>query len=222
MNIMPVITIKVGPLQTNCYLYYIQDSKQSIIIDPGDEASKIIKEIKQNQLKPTAIITTHGHWDHLLAINDLKKKFPKLPYYLSKKDHIILKNSTRDAKRYANMNIKKLSKVDHFWDKMTEIEVGNSSSSAAQTALQIIPTPGHTQGGIILYSPTEEIAFTGDTIFAQGYLGRTDLEGGNSQELAQSIKKIFQTLPAETKIYPGHGDSSTIQTEMDIHQYRKT
>ncbi|MGD9129005.1 MAG: MBL fold metallo-hydrolase [Candidatus Woesebacteria bacterium] len=204
---MPVLTLAVGPLKTNCYLFYHQKNKNALIIDPGDDADLIIEQIKKLKLKPQGILATHGHFDHILAINELKKKFTNLPFYLNKKDSFILNSAPAMAKFFIKKEIKTLPKVNHFLKNDQSLNISGLS-------LKIIETPGHTPGSVVLYSEKEQLAFTGDTIFADGYYGRTDLEGSDAKILKQSLGKIFK-LPKNTVLYPGHGASTTVKEALE-------
>jgi glyoxylase-like metal-dependent hydrolase (beta-lactamase superfamily II) len=205
MNIEQLV---VGQLQTNCYLVWDEKSLESIIIDPGDEGTFIIDKAQQLKLKPQLIIATHGHFDHLLAVLEIKLAFD-LPFALHEKDLPHLKKAHRSAEHWLNLTPDPIPEPDTLLKDNQTITFGNQT-------LQVIPTPGHTPGGICLYSKKHQVIFTGDAIFAHGSIGRTDLSGGNSQQLHQSIQKIL-SLPPQTTIHPGHGPTSTIESEKPRH-----
>lgn len=199
---MKVITFILGELQTNCYLIINQNTNQCLIIDPADEANFISEQILKQKLKPTAIIATHGHFDHILAANELQMAFA-IPFYIHKKDLFLVKN---------------LQKSASFWTKRKIFEKSPEKISFLQTRirnfkdfgkLRIIHTPGHTPGSVCLYFPEEKTLFTGDTLFANG-VGRTDFTYSSEKDLLASLKKLAK-LPGETKIYPGHGESSNLK-----------
>lgn len=178
---MKIKRIKVGPLKTNCYL--IISNKEMAIIDPGDELEKILKEIQKTKAKVKYIILTHYHFDHTLAAEKLKEKTgAKILIHKGEKNFInfLVNQYLKDSDKI---------KID-------------------QESLKIIHTPGHTKGSICLLG--ENLIFTGDTIFENGY-GRTDLPGGSKKDLKNSLKKLKKLLGKETTVYPGHGEMFKIK-----------
>ena len=173
MNIKRVI---VGPLQENCYI--LEKDNMCIIIDPGDEAEKIIGNIVY---PPVAILITHNHFDHVGALSQLQEKY-NIPVY-----------------NYDNL-------------KEGELSTGNFR-------FDVIYTPGHTSDSVIFYFKEEEIMFTGDFLF-KGTIGRTDLSTGNFKEMQKSIRKIL-IYSDIIKVYPGHGEDTTLGLEKKNNQYLK-
>jgi glyoxylase-like metal-dependent hydrolase (beta-lactamase superfamily II) len=171
---MEIKRIIVGPLLTNCYL--LTSQKEAILIDPGAEPEKILKEIGEKNL--TCIILTHYHWDHTLAVSKIKEK--------TKTKILIHKNEKNFIK----------FQVDQFLEGNEEIEIDKER-------LKIIHTPGHTKGSICILG--KNFIFTGDTIFEDGF-GRTDLPGGSEKDLKESLKKLEKVIKSKMKIYPGHGE----------------
>jgi len=176
---MEIKRIVVGMMQTNCYL--LADSGVLAVIDPGDEAPRIVDEITQIGVKPKFIINTHGHFDHIGANAYLKEKYgvPVL--------------AGAHEKGRADFS------PDVSLNDGQEIMIGNCS-------LKVAATPGHTPGGICLFGPG--FVFSGDTIFA-GNIGRTDLPEGFNVDMAVSLEKLDRMINGGTKIYPGHGDEFT-------------
>lgn len=193
-----VETVIVGPIHTNCYLA-VQDTA-ALIIDPGANAEKISAEIALLGLTPAAIINTHGHWDHVMADNELKQLY-KIPVYMPLKDKELLELE-KDHYHIGD------PQVDYWYtDKLENLN----------WPLKIIPTPGHTQGSSCLL--WEKVLFSGDMMFAGGYLGRTDLWGGEPEKIQASLDKLL-LLPDETIVYPGHAESSTIGAERRFYDKR--
>ncbi|MFH1386478.1 MAG: MBL fold metallo-hydrolase [bacterium] len=190
---MRVEAIKVGPIATNCYLAWDETTKEALILDPGDEASKILADIKKLQLKPKFIVSTHGHFDHITAIPELKKKL-NIPYLANPADDMIVKATT-------------VLSADQELKEGDGFEVGSLK-------FEVLATPGHTPGGICLYCEKEKILFSGDTLF-HGTYGRVDLPYSSEEAMLASLKKLLQ-LPPETHVYPGHGWSTTIGSEQNI------
>lgn len=202
---MSVEVLKVGQLATNCYLFYDQKTKACFIIDPGDDSGFIKNKIKDLDLKPKAILLTHGHFDHTLAVTDLKLIY-KIPFYLNKKDLNILKRQVKTAEYFTGIKTDPALMPDKYLKDKQILKLGGLD-------LRIIATPGHTPGGVSFYSKKEKLIFVGDLIFKDGGYGRTDLQGGNKNQLIQSIKKIL-FLPPDTIIYSGHGEQTTAKEEI--------
>jgi glyoxylase-like metal-dependent hydrolase (beta-lactamase superfamily II) len=197
----------VGPLQTNCYLYFSKN-RSCLIVDPGDDAEYITDKINEYNLNPIAIIATHGHFDHILSVDQLKKTF-NIPFLVSKKDEFLVKSMAQRAKKWLGRKIYEQNpKIDNYLEDKLSLEINK---------LKIIKTPGHTPGGICIYVKEEKLLFTGDTIFSDGYVGRTDFSYSNKLDLENSIKLILQ-LPDETKILSGHGEETNVKKEKKYHK----
>lgn len=199
---MKVESLVVGQLQTNCYLVYCQKTGGCLIIDPGDDADFIFNKIKDLDLKPVAIVATHGHFDHVLTVTELKLAY-KIPFYLHKKDWTLIKRAGKSAEYFVGTKADPIIKPDKFIKEGDWIKFG-------QEKLKVIETPGHTPGSISLYSQKDKLVFVGDLIFAYGGVGRTDFSYANQKRLEESIEKILK-LPNKTIIYPGHGEQTTIK-----------
>jgi len=188
----------VGMNETNAYIIYDENILDAVIIDPGDEAKRLIQYIDKKFLKVKAIILTHYHYDHIGAVEALKKKY-QCPIYAHKKDVQGLKdpevNYSKDSQQ-KSISIDTDITLSHGDD----IRVGDS-------ILEVIHTPGHTPGGICLKVRDDNLIFTGDTVFSDD-LGRTDLEGGSETMLKKSIINKVAKWSDDIIIYPGHGQSS--------------
>ena len=193
----------VGQLQTNCYLVFDEKNSEAIIIDPGDNAEYIMRILNDLDVKPTKIVATHGHFDHILAVNELKLAY-KIPFLMSKKDEVLLKWMRKSCKFFTEFDPGPPPKIDKYLNKL--LEVGGLK-------FEIIETPGHSPGSISLYSNKLGVVFVGDVIFAGGGVGRTDFEYANREDLEKSIKKLFK-LPKDTIVYSGHGAETTIGEEI--------
>ncbi len=197
---MQIKSIIVGPIQSNCYIAYDEKSSDALVIDPGEEAGKIMREIDQNHLKVRYIICTHGHFDHIGAISEVKKK-TGAKVAINKKDIEIYRHAGEFAASWG-------FHIDQPPDPDLLVEDGDEIV-AGSLHFRVLITPGHSPGGICLYG--NGVLFTGDTIFA-GSVGRTDLYGGDMGELKKSFVRLI-SLPPDTEILPGHGSSSTIREE---------
>lgn len=205
---MQIETLVVGQLKTNCYLVFCQETRETLIIDPGDDGDFIINRIRDLDLEPKAIVATHGHFDHVLAVTELKLTY-QIPFYLHKKDFKILKRAQPTARYFLDTAVDPVIMPDKFLKEGIKIKFGRE-------VLKVLETPGHTQGSISLFGGKKHL-FAGDTIFAGGSYGRTDLEGGDSKKVDISIKKLLK-LPKETIIYPGHGETTTVANEIRFWQ----
>jgi len=199
---MVIKTFILGELQTNCYLVYDGTTKQGVIIDPADEANFISEQVLKLKIKPEAIVATHGHFDHILASWELQLAF-NIPFLIHKRDIPIVNYMQKSAGWWLKKKIieKSPEKIKTIKEK-DEIKFGKKK-------LKVVYTPGHSPGGICLYSPSDNLLFSGDTLFANA-AGRTDFHYGSPKELASSLKKL-SSLPANTTIYPGHGPSSFLK-----------
>lgn len=204
-----VETIPVGQLATNCYIVSNEKSKLSVVIDPGDEADKIIDLIEARGLEVTHIINTHGHFDHIGANGALSEK-TGASIYINKEDEDLLRASESDLSSLYGEAFLKSEKIKYLSGGQ-KIEVG-------KVKMKIISTPGHTRGGISLFAGHQ--LFVGDALFS-GSIGRTDLPGGDFDTLIDSIRSRLLTLPNETIVYPGHGPNTTIGAERIANPYLK-
>lgn len=194
-------------LLTNSYIICDENTKESIVIDPGGEPEKIINMLDILDSKIKYIFITHCHADHIGGINRLKQeKGGKI--LISREDAEGLYNEQINLAYYINMENPELES-DSRVDDGDLIHIG-------EIEFVIIATPGHTKGGLSLYCPKERLVFTGDTLFS-GTWGRTDLPTGSFSELMDSITNKLMTLPEETIVYPGHGKTTMIQDEKSIY-----
>jgi len=193
--------IQVGMIGTNCYLVACPETKEVIVIDPGDEAKRIFDWTEKNGFKVAAIVNTHGHWDHVGGNNELKK-LTGAPIFIHEQDAQFLTDGKLNLGSMMGKN-EASPLADRILQEGDLIKVGN-------VELKVIHTPGHTPGGISLVG--EKDVFVGDTLFA-GSIGRTDLPGGDYGVLISAIKNKLLPLDDEMKVYPGHGPSTTIGLE---------
>lgn len=199
-NKMDMERIVVGPLQVNCYLIYDRESLEAIVVDPGDEPERIMKTITERKLKVKYIVCTHGHFDHIGAATAIKKKTgAKIAI---NKDDLEIYLRAKDQAFVWGIRIEVPEKPEIYLSEGDNVAFGGLK-------LSVLSTPGHSPGGICLNG--EGIIFSGDTVFA-GSVGRTDFYGGSIEELKKSFKRIL-SLPPDTKIFPGHGEETTVKHE---------
>lgn len=205
---MIVKPLVLGELRTNCYLI-INDKGNCIVIDPADEKDKIISEIKSQNLSLKAILLTHGHFDHIMATNALKKEFD-CPVIIGDADEEMLKDDLKNAAALLGMHVEKILADKKVNDKdVLDID---------DFRIKVIATPGHTKGSVCYV--IEDNIFSGDTIFFE-CVGRTDLYGGDAVKLMTSLKKL-KDLEGEYKIFSGHGRETTLSYEKEYNLWLKS
>lgn len=200
---MHIETLSLGVLGTNCYI--ISTDNQALIIDPGGDAHEVIEMLSNGNLEPQAIVLTHAHFDHIGAVDELRKKY-KLDVYL----HVAEKNWLEDA----NLNRSQL----HFGETGAIISahpehyLPNGKHTIGKFTFEVVHTPGHSPGSVTLIFRDEKFIVSGDVLFHHG-IGRTDLPGGDINTLAKSIVTELYVLPDDFTVYPGHGINTTIHLE---------
>lgn len=209
-----VKTCTVGQVQTNCYIIFHKELKEAVLIDPGDHASFLMQKCKELGVTVAAILLTHGHFDHIGAVNELHETL-KADIYAGKEEDDLLQDPSLNLS-WSYLNDKITIIADRFLDDGEEFEL-------IGTRWKLIATPGHTAGSVCYLIPDEKILVSGDTLFLES-LGRTDMPTGNISLIIDSITKKLFVLPDETIVYPGHGDSTTIEHEKlynPVAQYNK-
>ncbi len=198
---MQLMRIVVGPLQVNCYIAFDEKTKEAIVIDPGDDAPKILYAIKDKGLKVKYIVNTHAHFDHVGANQEVRDA-TGAELLIHQEDDKLLGNTEMQARMFG-MTAAKSPKADRYVKHGDILTAGGVS-------LKVLHTPGHSGGGISLYG--NGVVFTGDSLFASS-IGRTDLFGGDLVALISGIKQNLMTLPDDTIVLSGHGPDSTIGEE---------
>lgn len=197
-----VACITVGIFQENCYLYACPVTNEAVIIDPGDEAPRILSRIEELHLIPKYILNTHGHIDHICAIDEVSAVYP-VPLAIHA-DDVYMLSEERTARMYGRKAPLVQRKPDMLLKEGDRISFGTLT-------LEVLYTPGHTRGGVCFVS-APYCVFSGDTLF-QRSIGRTDFEGGNYDQLATSIREKLYTLDEDLVVFPGHGEPTTIGEE---------
>lgn len=208
MNLL-IKKIITGPFQENCFIIINKKVNSAILIDPGDDEIIIDNFINNNNLKLKAIINTHSHLDHIGAINFFQEKY-KIDFYLHINEEAIL-DSYEKSCIFFGIEPNKKPVVDHWLDSETVLNFKDFK-------LKTFNTPGHTPGGVCIL--VDNFLFVGDTLFS-GSVGRTDLPGGDWSALESSLKHIYDSLPLETIVHPGHGPETTLLAELNGNPYLK-
>lgn len=196
-------SIVVGPFGVNCYLLWDETTNRAVIIDPGAEAGTIDYWVDEFDLTPECILLTHGHGDHIAAVAELKDRY-RIPLYIGKGDEALLADPSANISAFFDHPIVAPDPDESLAD--------NQVLNLAGIRLAVLATPGHTAGGVCYLEEEAGRLFCGDTLFA-GSIGRTDLEGGDYDQLIQSIRTKILTLPDSIVVYPGHGPHTTVGTE---------
>lgn len=199
---MIVRRLETGMIGANCYLVVCPETKEAALIDPGDEAEKILRMVQKEQAKVVAIINTHGHGDHIGANREIKEA-TKAPIMCHVEEAPMLTSAAKNLSMFLGMPIESP-------DPERLLNEGDVVTVGKTVTLEVIHTPGHTVGGMCLKA--SGAVFTGDTLFA-GSIGRTDFPGGSYTTIIKSIKDKLLSLPDETVVYSGHGPESTIGRE---------
>ena len=195
---MEILSFSLGALNTNAYLVFCPKTRAGLIIDPADEANFLSEKILREKIKPLAIVATHGHFDHLLAANELQLAFG-IPFLIHQNDQKILSTLQKSASWHLR---RKMSEEPP--KKLSFLKEGEKICFGKEW-LTVIELPGHTPGSIGLYNFSQKILFSGDTIFKDG-VGRADFAYSSPESLTQSLQKIREKF-AGFRIFPGHGES---------------
>jgi len=200
-------TLPTGPLEVNCYIIGCDKTKKAAVIDPGGHVPEILEILKNRELDVVMIINTHGHFDHIGGNGDLMKATGA---------ELIIHCDDQPLMERASDHAAVFGLQTEISPQPTRVLKGGETLPLGELSLQIIHTPGHSPGGVCIL--VEDYLLVGDTLFA-GSIGRTDLPGGNHQQLIANIKEKLLPLPEETKVCPGHGPMTTIGEEKHYNPF---
>lgn len=200
MEDLKMKTCVLGMVSTNCYIVY--RGQEAVVIDPADNADYIVNQCRELGIVPAAILLTHGHFDHILAVGDLKKRL-HIPVYAGEGEAPLLQDTALNLSGSFGKDC--TVKADRL------LQDGETVELLGQP-WKVIATPGHTGGSVCYLVEGEQALFSGDTLFAGSY-GRTDMPTGNQREIVRSLKEKLFTLPEGITVYPGHGEPTDIGYE---------
>ncbi|MFS1517932.1 MBL fold metallo-hydrolase [Bacillus sp. SCS-151] len=202
--------IPLGPLQTNAYILR-NEQNECIIFDPGSEGDSFNELLTRKSLQPLAIVLTHAHFDHIGAVEDVRKKWG-VPVYIHKAEQDWLTNASLNGSAFFSLGAVVCDRpADVIIDKEQQLTIGSFHFT-------VFETPGHSPGSLSFYCESIKTVFSGDTLFA-GSIGRTDLPGGDHQQLLDSIHAKLLSLPEDTIVLAGHGPETTIEIEMSSNPF---
>jgi hydroxyacylglutathione hydrolase len=209
INKMKWNQIPLGPLQTNCYV--VENEEECVIIDPGGEGEKLIQHLQSKKWKPLAILLTHAHFDHIGAVDTLRDYY-HIPVYIHEKEaKWLFDPALNGSQSFLPGQLIRLKPADQILTNETELKIGNFS-------FHLFETPGHSPGSVTYYLKEKGMIFSGDVLF-QGSIGRTDLIGGNQDQLMKSIHTKLLVLPEDTIVLSGHGPITTLVDEMENNPF---
>ena len=209
MGNLITITNVLGSFATNCYTVANSETREAIIIDPATKADFLINMYNNQNLKPVAILLTHGHIDHIGAVPELKAKYSDIKIYAGSEEEDVLNSINTNLSAMFGQPLKVNADV-YVKDEEEITLIGNK--------IKCLHVPGHTKGGTCYYFEDAKMVFSGDTLFASS-IGRSDFPTGDESALLEGIKAKLFTLPEDVTVYPGHNDRTSIKREKEYNPY---
>lgn len=203
---MMIDTIALGDFLANCYcVRKDEQATECLLIDPGLEPEPLVQFLDAKGLTPALIVLTHGHADHIGGLETIRQRWPRVRVMIHEADAGMLPDP--------NVNLSILAGT-MVQARPADVLLGDETRFLTELGMrfEVLHTPGHTPGGICLYSAKDGVLFSGDTLFA-GSVGRSDFPGGDHEQLIEGIRQKLLTLPEQTTVYPGHGPATTLRNE---------
>ncbi len=207
----------LGVCQTNCYFLYREGGAECIVVDPADQGVNIFRALQKNGFRVAGILLTHGHFDHIWGLDELRdaanaasdEDAEPVKAYAYEAERVLLQDADKNVSRQAGRPCTTYADV--------YVKDGQELTIAGMTC-KVIATPGHTAGGCCYYFEEAGFLLSGDTLFAES-VGRTDFPTGSMSTLVRSVREKLFVLPDDTKVYPGHGESTTIGHEKEYNPF---
>ncbi|MBQ6452736.1 MAG: MBL fold metallo-hydrolase [Coriobacteriales bacterium] len=204
---MRLETLHLGPISTNCYI--VIEGDRGMVVDPGGSIDGILRVLQGVQLE--RICLTHRHWDHILGVDALVEAFPQACVCI----HEVDADAVGDPRANGAANWGFSARASHIHERLVHGDVIELGS----LRFRVLHTPGHSAGSCCFYEQEQDLLFAGDTLFAGGSWGRTDLPSGSWRQLEHSMRDVLSQLPDQVAVHPGHGPSSTIGAERRLNPY---
>ncbi len=205
-----VWSVPLGMFETNCYVVSVPGSNECWIVDAGDEPSPLIERVQRLGLRPLAVLLTHAHCDHIAGLHEVCRSFPGIPVLLHEIEHGWLADPMKNLSAAIGQGVVAPPATGTLTDGMA-LQLGG-------TTWRMLHTPGHSPGSVSLIHEPSSQALVGDTLF-HGSIGRTDFPGSSPETLEHSIRTGLYALSDQTRVYPGHGPSTTIGRERASNPY---
>lgn len=202
---MKVLSLMVGPIMTNCYILCDEEAKVCAVIDPGDEPERIAAMIASSGCTPTMLLLTHGHFDHYTGVAGLLEKWPQLPVYIHRADAVDGAGGELWFPRLGEKN-------QRYYQEGDKLTVGGLT-------LDVMETPGHSEGSVSLLVEGQSVIFSGDTLF-RGNCGRCDFPGGDYRKMLTSLGRLA-SLEGNLRVLPGHDRETTLDYERRVNPYMR-
>ena len=211
---LELLTLILGLVDTNTYILYDEDTKKALIIDPAGCGQAILEQVEQNKLNVDAILITHGHFDHIQAVDKLREALG-VPAYATKPEAKMAADPFLNASAMLPQDEWLSCIIKHYIEDLAD---DLDMLDFGWVKLEVINTPGHTGGHVSFFEAMSSSLFVGDCIFKGGIHGRVDLPTSNHEDLKATIKLLFKRFDAETKVYTGHGEATTIGEEKKFYE----
>lgn len=209
---MQIDTLSLGDFEANCYIVRSKaESTKCLVIDPGLEAEPLLQFLQNRKYRPEWIFLTHGHVDHIGGVEAIRRLWPDVQAAIHEDDAQMLGDPTLNLSVLAGRMVQ-ARRAELILNSQTD------TFKAADMTFSVMHTPGHTRGGLCLYSVKDDILFSGDTLFC-GSVGRSDFPGGSHAQLIKMIQTKLLVLPKKTVVYSGHGPVTTIGDELETNPF---